>query len=115
MIMPSGTYQLGGPILDASGARGTSRLQEPLLREVAAAGGGRYANADSEAEVRALRSDLQELGLLPEPSPGDATPAWARYDLSFLLGLGALLLILTESLLDMTLSMRRSSPTREWA
>lgn len=101
MIMPAGTYQLGGPVVDASGARSTTRLREPLLREVAATGGGQYANANNEGELRVLRADLQRLGLIPEPSAD--VPARERYDLAFLLGLGALVLLLAESLLDMTL------------
>ena len=109
MIMPSGTYQLGGPVLDATGARGMSRLLEPLLREVAAAGGGQYVNAANETELRALRADIEDPSLIPEPSPGDGVPIWARYDLSFFLGLGALLLILAEALLDVTLPWDRST------
>ncbi len=109
MIMPAGTYQLGGPVLDATGTRGMSQLREPLLREVAAAGGGQYVNASSETELRALRADLEDPSLIPELSPGDDVPIWARYDLSFLLGLGALLLILAEGLLDVTLPWDRST------
>ncbi len=109
MIMPSGTYQLGGPVLDATGTRGMSQLREPLLREVAAAGGGQYVNASSETELRALRVDLEDPSLIPDLSPGDGVPIWARYDLSFLLGLGALLLILAEGMLDVTLPWDRST------
>ena len=115
MIIPAGTYQLGGPVLDPTGARSTSRLREPLLREVAATGGGQYANVTNGVGLLALRVELQEQGLIPEPSPGDAAPAWERYDLSFLLGLGALVLILAESLLDMTLPRRWSWRTRKSA
>ena len=109
MIMPAGTYQLGGPVLDATGTRGMSQLREPLLREVAASGGGQYVNASSETELRALRAELEDPSLIPELSPGDGVPIWARYDLSFLLGLGALLLILAEGLLDVTLPWDRST------
>ena len=106
MIMPTGTYQLGGPVVDATGVRTTSRLQESLLREVAGTAGGQYANAARELELRRIQGDLLEPGLIPESSSGDPIPFWLRYDLSFLLGLGALLFVLIESLLDVTLPRR---------
>ena len=115
MIIPASPYQFGGPVLDVTGAPSTSRLREPPLRDVAAAGGGRYANARNGAQLRALTGELQASGSIPEPNPDDETPGWARYDLPFLLGLGALVLILIESLLDMTLPERWSSRMRELA
>ena len=115
MIMPASAYQIGGPVLDATGSPSTSRLREPPLRDLAAAGGGRYANAGSGAQVRALTGELQASGLIRQQNPGDEVPGWARYDLPFLLGLVALVLILTESLLDMTLPERWSPRIREWA
>ena len=115
MIIPTSAYQFGGPVLDVTGGASTSRLQEPPLRDLAAAGGGRYANARSGAQLRALMGELEASGLSPEQNADDETPGWARYDLPFLLGLGALVLILIESLLDMTLPERWSSRMREWA
>ena len=116
MIMPSGTYQLGGPVVDASRARATSRLQEALLQEVADAGDGQYAHADSDGPFRALQAELRDPDISPEPSAADAGPAWARYDVPFVLGLLALALVLTESLLDMRLPRLRSvRPAGEWA
>ena len=115
MIIPTSAYQFGGPVLDVTGAPSTSRLREPPLRDVAAAGGGRYANARSGARLRALTGQLQASGPIPEQNSDDETPGWARYDLPFLLGLGALVLILIESLLDMTLPERWSSRMRELA
>ena len=115
MIIPPSAYQLGGPVLDVTGAPSTSRLQEPPLRDLAAAGGGRYTNARSGAQLRALTGELEASGLSPEQNADDETPGWARYDLPFLLGLGALVLILIESLLDMTLPERWSSRMRELA
>ncbi len=115
MIMPAGTYQLGGPVVDASGARGMTRLREPLLREVAATGGGQYASADSESDLQALRGELQEPSLIAELNPGVDAPIWARYDVSFLLGGWALIFIVIESLLDMTLPRRWSTRTRKLA
>ena len=115
MIIPASAYQFGGPVLDVTGAPSTSRLQEPPLRDLAAAGGGRYANARSGAQLRALTRELEASGLSPEQNADDETPGWAHYDLPFLLGLGALVLILIESLLDMTLPERWSSRMRELA
>ena len=115
MIIPTNAYQFGGPVLDATGAPSTSRLREPPLRALAAAGGGRYANAGSGAQLRALTGDLQTSESISERNPDEETPGWARYDLPFLLGLGALVLILIESLLDVTLPERWSSRIREWA
>jgi Ca-activated chloride channel family protein len=115
MIIPTSAYQFGGPVLDVTGAPSTSRLQEPPLRDLATAGGGRYANARSGAQLRALTGELEASGLSPEQNADDETPGWARYDLPFLLGLGALVLILIESLLDMTLPERWSSRMRELA
>ena len=113
MIMPAGQYQVGGEVLDATGAPSTSRLREPPLREVAAAGGGQYANARSRGQLRALIGDLQSQDLIADQNLGDEVPGWARYDLPFVLGLGALVLILIESLLDMTLPKSWSSRIRE--
>ena len=115
MIIPAGLYQFGGPVLDVTGAPSTSRLREPPLRDLAAAGGGRYANASSGAQLRALTGELLASGPISEQNADDEVPGWARYDLPFLLGVGALLLILSESLLDMTLPERWSSRMRELA
>ena len=101
MIMPAGTYQLGGPVRDAAGVRGVSRLQEPLLREVAVTGGGEYASADSESQVRGLGARLAEPGAASETNLDEGVPPWARYDAAFVLGLTALIFVLMESLLDM--------------
>jgi hypothetical protein len=102
MSLPAGTYQLGGPVTTESGARATSRMREALLRDLADRAGGRYAHAEGEADLRALRA-----ALVAPPAPtvapeGDARPAWTRYDLPFVLGLAALLLVFMESLLDAT-------------
>lgn len=100
MSLPSGTYQLGGPVTTESGARATSRMREALLRDLAGRAGGRYAHADAEGDLRALRADL-----VAPPAPtvapgGDTLPIWTRYDLPFVLGLTALALVFMESLLD---------------
>jgi Ca-activated chloride channel family protein len=115
MVIPTNAYQFGGPVLDATGAPSTSRLREPTLRDVASGGSGRYAEAASGAQLRALTGELQATGIIAELNQDDDVPGWARYDLPFLLGLGALVLILMESLLDMTLPERWSSRLREFA
>lgn len=103
MVMPSGTYQLGGPILDARGAPGTSRLREPLLRRLAEDGGGAYAHVTAEADLRVLGVALADTGPAPEPVVDTSTPLWVRYDLSFLLAALALALVILESLVGMRL------------
>jgi Ca-activated chloride channel family protein len=45
MVMPRGTYQMGGPVVDASGRPGLSRLNAPVLQRLAGGGAGRYVNA----------------------------------------------------------------------
>jgi len=103
MSMPSGTYQLGGPVTTASGGRAASRLDEGTLRALANRGGGRYALADADLDVSALRA---EVTAPPPPAqlPGaEARPLWARYDWPFVLGAAALALVLLESLLDASL------------
>lgn len=100
MSLPAGTYQLGGPITTESGARATSRMRESLLRDLAGRAGGRYAHAD--ADLRALRAALVAPPVTTVVPEGDPRPAWTRYDLPFLLGLAALVLVFMESLLDAT-------------
>lgn len=101
MVMPAGTYQLGGRVVDASGRPGATRLREDLLREVAATGGGRYAHVEVPAEVSAVQMALADLG--PEPEPVTDAPAWASYDVPFVLGALALALVVLDSLLGISL------------
>jgi Ca-activated chloride channel family protein len=103
MIMPPGAYQVGGPVVDASGEAGTSRIEEASLRVIAEGAGGRYTNAGSGAGLRALRAELEETGSIQAQNLVEAPPWWAGYDLPFVLGVGALVLILLESLLDVIL------------
>jgi Ca-activated chloride channel family protein len=101
MSLPAGTYQLGGPVTTASGGRAVSRLREGPLRDLAGRGGGRYAHADAQGDLRALFADVSAP---PPPTQSPANrPAWARYDIPFVLGLTALVLVLLESLLDASL------------
>ena len=115
MTMPAGTYQLGGPVVDARGAPGTSRLREPVLRQMAGGGGGAYAHATAQADVQAMRIALADTGPAPEPVADLSTPMWARYDLPFLLGALALALVFLESLVGMSLPVVRFARAREAA
>jgi hypothetical protein len=114
MIMPPGTYQLGGRVVDANGRPGVSRLRDGLLREIAQSGGGRYAHAAVPEEVASLQLALADVGPAPEAVVDLSAPAWARYDVPFVLGSVALALVVLESLLGMSLPkprFRRSART----
>ncbi len=108
MLMPAGTYQLGGPVLDATGARAVSRMREPLLRDVASRAGGRYANGANQAALRELGDALAEPAGDVNPRSSEEVPLLGRYDLPFVIGLAALFLVLIESQLDVGLPRRRS-------
>jgi Ca-activated chloride channel family protein len=83
-----------GPVLDASGAPVSVRLEEGLLRGVAAAAHGRYERVDDDRGVRALVDGLAGAPETPAPNrPG-------RLDATLLLTLAALPLILVEGALD---------------
>jgi Ca-activated chloride channel family protein len=113
MVMPRGTYQMGGAILDANGQPALSRLNSSILGRIASEGGGRYVNGESLEDLDALDADLRRPTVPPEPDPDDSTPAWASYDLPFLLGALALALILLESLFDVTVPRLVSFRARE--
>ena len=108
MLMPVGTYQLGGPVLDASGARAVSRMQESLLRDVASRAGGQYADGGNQGALRQLGETLAEPVDDVDPRSSEEAPLLGRYDLPFVIGLVALVLVLMESLLDVGLPRRRS-------
>jgi Ca-activated chloride channel family protein len=103
MSLPAGTYQLGGPVTNAAGQRAVSRMREPVLRDLAAGAGGRYAHADDEGDLEAVVDALTAPAPVVETATEDGPPPWARYDLPFTLGVLALILILMESLLDASL------------
>jgi hypothetical protein len=113
MVMPAGTYQLGGPVVDARGVPGSSRLDEALLRQIASEGAGSYAHVASPTDVQSIQVALADLGPAPAPVVDATAPAWARYDLAFLLGAAALALVALESLLGMSLpALRVARPAR---
>ncbi len=103
MVLPRGTYQLGGPVTDARGAAGVTRIDEAALRRLASEGGGLYAHAEEQADMSDLRAELRTPPQAPDPDPTDAPPAWAAYDLRFLLGALGLACVLLESLIGLTL------------
>lgn len=115
MSLASGTYQLGGPVTTASGGRAVSRLREATLRDLAGRGGGRYAHVDAVGDMVALRADLSAPPLPTQLPSTDPRPVWTRYDLPFVLGVAALVLVVLESLLDASLPRLPSLRTRRVA
>jgi len=103
MSLPAGTYQLGGPVTTASGGRAFSRLNQGTLRALAERGGGRYALADVPGDLAGLRAAISAPPPAPELPGGDPRPWWSRYDVPYVLGVTALVLLLLESLLDAAL------------
>ncbi|MEQ1857919.1 MAG: VWA domain-containing protein, partial [Longimicrobiales bacterium] len=115
MSMPAGPYQLGGPVTTATGARAFSRLDASSLRALADRGGGRFAQADADLDLGALRAEISAPPPPTEFAATDTRPAWARYDLPFVLGVTALVLLLLESLLDASLPRLPATRTRRVA
>jgi len=113
MIMPRGTYQMGGAILDENGAPGRSRLNESTLARIASEGSGQYVNAANVEDLESLFAELRAPTQAPERNPADSAPAWTDYDIPFLLGALALVLVFFESLLDVTVPRMVSIRTRE--
>ena len=113
MVLPRGTYQLGGPVTDARGAPGVTRIDETVLRRLATGGGGLYAHADRPADMTPLVEELGSPTEAPDPDPAEAPPIWAAYDWSLLLGSLALACVLLESLIGITLPRLASVRTRE--
>lgn len=109
MIMPAGTYQVGGPVVDVTGERAIARFGESLLQEVAEEGNGIYVNVDQNRDLRDLQAELVDPSAEFTDNPEEAPPPWTRYDLAYLLGLAALLFVISESLLDFRLPR---APTR---
>ncbi|MBM4182963.1 MAG: VWA domain-containing protein [Gemmatimonadetes bacterium] len=83
-----------GPVLDAGGMPVTVRLDEELLRSVAATASGRYERVDDDGGIRALAGGLQGSDAAPTPT----RPPFA--DATLLLTLLALPLVLLEGALD---------------
>jgi Ca-activated chloride channel family protein len=115
MSLSAGTYQLGGPVTTASGGRAVSRLREATLRDLAGRGGGRYAHVDAVGDFAALRANISAPPVSTQLPTSDPRPVWTRYDLPFVLGIAALVLVLLESLLDASLPRLPSLRTRRVA
>jgi len=114
MVLPRGTYQMGGPVTDARGRPASSSLDEAVLRRIAAEGGGRYVYSENLADLEALGAELAAPTVAPDADePSAAAPAWAAYDIPFLLGTLALAFVLLESLFDVRLPRLRAVRARE--
>jgi Ca-activated chloride channel family protein len=96
-----------GPVLDASGAPVLTRLEERLLSDVAAAGGGIYAEVSEDGGLRSLVARLQD------SSPTRAAEGRSPPDAVLLLALLALALMLWEGALDGARSARHAARTGE--
>jgi Ca-activated chloride channel family protein len=107
MVMPTATYQLGGPVLEASGAPAVSKLNEDLLESVVRAGGGRYVHAADDGALEDFKDSLRIRVA--------AGPWWSRYDVAYLLILAALGGLLIESMLDVRLPGWRDASVRREA
>lgn len=113
MVMPRNSFQLGGPVADERGVPATSRLRAPLLRRISANGGGAYAHQGSPADMHAIQVALADMGPAPEPVVDAEAPVWGRYDLPFVLVATALVLIVMESLLGISLPVLRFTSAQE--
>jgi Ca-activated chloride channel family protein len=96
-----------GPVLDATGAPVLTQLDERLLVDVAAAGGGAYEDVGGERGLRSLIARLQDVNA-SVASDGREPP-----DATLLLALLALALILGEGALDGRRSVRHAARTGE--
>ena len=83
----------GPPLLDETGAPVVVRMNEPLLRRIAEAGGGSYHDASDERGLRALVDDLTGVARTAESE--DEPPS-----LAFWLMLLGLPLLLWEGAVD---------------
>ena len=95
MSLRRGTADTGGPVLDRTGNPGVSRLQEPLLRELAQEGGGAYAAGEDAAGLRGIYRTVR-----PTLGGTSGGAVVVGVDLTLLLIGGSLLLLLLEGLID---------------
>ena len=113
MLMPAGRYQLGGAIVDETGVRAVSHLEEARLRGVASSGGGTYVGANDVSGLAQLGSALGDPGAPDQVATPEALPFWVQYDLVLALGIAALSFIFLESVLD---ALALGFPSRrKWA
>jgi len=96
-----------GPVLDASGAPVLTRLEETLLADVAAAGGGAYTEVSDDRGLRSLLARLQDARPL---APAERRE---RPDVVVLLALLALTAMLWEGALDGARNARHAARTGE--
>jgi Ca-activated chloride channel family protein len=96
-----------GPVLDATGAPVLTRLDQQLLVDIAAAGGGAYEDVGGERGLRSLIAQLQAA------DASVASTAREPLDVTLLLCLLGLALILGEGALDGRRSVRHAARTGE--
>jgi Ca-activated chloride channel family protein len=96
-----------GPVLDATGAPVVTQLDERLLVDIAAAGGGSYEDVGSERGLRSLIAGLQDA------SASVAAERREAPDTALLLALLALVLVLAEGALDGRRRVRHAARTGE--
>jgi Ca-activated chloride channel homolog len=113
MVMPQAPFQLGGTIRDRTGQPAVSRARQPLLREIAAAGGGTYATGTDAGQLAALERLLER----PAPAPLAPVegPSWASIDPVRLLAVLAFVCLLIEGLLDARVPRLAPLPRRRVA
>jgi hypothetical protein len=113
MVMPQAPFQLGGTIRDRTGQPAVSRARQPLLREIAAAGGGTYAAGTDAGQLAALERLLER----PAPAPLAPVegPSWASIDPVRLLAVLAFVCLLIEGLLDARVPRLAPLPRRRVA
>jgi hypothetical protein len=96
-----------GPVLDPTGAPVLTRLDDRLLADVAAAGGGAYEDVGDDRGVRSLIARLRDADAEASAEEREAP------DAALVLALLALALILGEGALDGRRGVRRAARTGE--
>jgi Ca-activated chloride channel family protein len=96
-----------GPVLDLSGAPVLTRLEESLLVDVAAAGGGAYVHVGDERGLSSLVARLRTAQV------GSSVGRRGPPDPTLLLALLALVMLIGESILDGARSVRHAARTGE--
>jgi Ca-activated chloride channel homolog len=118
-FMPPAQYQLGGRVMNESGAPAISRLRETTLSRAAEAGSGLYAPADEPASIAALTNAVTSRSVTTlaaeQPTEPVEAPVWTRQDPIVWFISVALLVLILESLLDVRLPGRALALVRRTA
>ncbi len=107
MSLPTGAYQMGGPVLDVRSVRGVSRLQQRVLRSIARDGGGQYARPEDGGGMRAIYR-----AVAPEERTRIPGVGRGHVDLTSVLATAGLVLLLLDSLLEVPTRGRRLVPAQ---